>query len=117
MSILWFLAGCLFGGIVAGFLLKSPKARDEVNKLEATEDKVKAAIQNEVEKIETEFNVDTLRIEQVLINAGYIISQKGNIPYATRLVTSKGSIVNVFTSGRVVVQGTKDAELEKLFAK
>lgn len=54
-------------------------------------------------------------IQNKLIQSGYIITIIKRLDYGTQLRLSTGGIVNLYTSGKVNVQGKPDEKLINLF--
>lgn len=53
-------------------------------------------------------------IQQKLISAGYTIIMVRNIDYGYQLRTLSGSIINIYSSGKIVLQGKQDEAIKKM---
>ena len=53
-------------------------------------------------------------VQKKLIEAGYTITVMKNIDYGIQMRTLSGAIVNVYTSGKVILQGKPDEKLKQL---
>lgn len=60
------------------------------------------------------FEIDTEDLETKIENYGYTIKQIRKINYGKQLVLNNGAIVNKFSTGKINVQGTPDAELKEI---
>ncbi len=60
-------------------------------------------------------NIDYSKIKTVLEKNKYIVGNAENIPYGVKLTLTNGSIVNIYQTGRISLQGKKDQKLNALF--
>lgn len=59
--------------------------------------------------------IDSSLVEKILTDNGYVITIKRPIQDGIQLRLSTGSIVNLFKTGRVNIQGKPDEKLKALF--
>jgi hypothetical protein len=53
-------------------------------------------------------------IQKILVNNGYTITVIKNLDYGVQMRTASGIVVNVYTSGKVVLQGKLDEKIKSL---
>ena len=53
-------------------------------------------------------------VEQKLEDNGYTILSKQEIDYGIQIRTLAGCIINIYNSGKILLQGTKDENLKLL---
>lgn len=54
------------------------------------------------------------KIQMILDDNGYVVSAEGKIDYGYQFVTASGVIINMYGTGKVVLQGKKDEKLKAL---
>lgn len=69
--------------------------------------------QREQKSFET-LNSTMLVIQKLLVDNGYLITQVRGIAYGSQIRTASGAIVNIYTSGKVCLQGKPDEKLKQL---
>lgn len=59
--------------------------------------------------------VPTLKaIQKILADNEYVVSSQTQIDYGTQLRTLSGVVINIYTSGKVCLQGKSDDKLKQL---
>ncbi len=53
-------------------------------------------------------------IQKILADNGYTVSIQKPIDYGTQIRTLSGAIINIYTSGKVCIQGKPDEKLKQL---
>lgn len=69
--------------------------------------------QREQKQFET-LNKTLAVVQKLLVDNGYLITAIKSIDYGTQMKTASGVIVNVYTSGKIHLQGKPDDKLKNL---